>query len=202
MRGLRTNKRRGQAMTEFALIAPIFFVMILFLVDVARVIYYYDVISNAAREGAREAILEYNQCSNQTPGATAGTPPVTCSTPPNGTGVTIVGVDPAMDRVTGGALKFQFANTTSDTGTPPPCTPAPNRGCVWVFEVGSGTPNSNGPDPTDPLQTINYNSLKAGGNHDIRVEIEYNFTPFTPMISRILGNNTILWAKSQMRAEY
>src|SRR5258708_34030863 len=142
----RVDARRAQAMTEFALIAPIFFIMIMFLVDVSRSIYYFDVVSNAAREGAREAILAYNQCSNQVPGATVGTK--VCSTPPVGTGASLVGADPAISRVTGGALGFQFVNTSADTGVPPPCTPAPNRGCVWIFEVGGGTPNSAGPNPS------------------------------------------------------
>jgi Flp pilus assembly protein TadG len=205
--------RRGQTLTEFALVAPVFFVLVLGLVDMSRAVYYYNVISNAAREGAREAILQYNQCSNQAPGITVGSK--ICPTPPSGTGVSIVGVRPAMNRVTGGALAFTFLNTTTDTGTAPACThldangntvsgPAPNAGCVWVFVVGSGTTclPGNGPGPTDAYSLCNHNSLKASGHYDITVEIEYSFMPYTPLLSNLMGNGTTLWAKSEMRAEY
>jgi hypothetical protein len=206
-----THRSRGQAMTEFALLAPIFVVFIIGLVDVSRAIYYYNVISDAAREGAREAILQSNQCSNQSPGATAGG--ITCPTPPSGS--TVVGPKAAMDRAAGGALKFTILNATTDTGTAPACThldsnnntvsgPALNQGCVWIFEVGSGTACTpgTGPGPFDNYSLCNHNSLKASGNRDVTVEIEYSFAPITPLIGNIMGNNTSLWAKSEMRAEY
>jgi Flp pilus assembly protein TadG len=208
---LRGRGSRGQTLTEFALLAPVFLLLIMGVVDISRAIYYYNVISNAAREGAREAILQYNQCSNQSAGATVGQ--VTCPTPPSG--ATVIGVGPAMNRVTGGAMKFTVLNTSSDTGTAPACThldpnnatvagPAPNQGCVWVFEVGSGTSclPGTGPGPNDNYSLCNHNSFKGSGHFDITVEVEYSYVPLTPLVSSVTGNNTMLWAKSQMRAEY
>ena len=51
------ERGRGQALAEFALIVPIFLILALIMVDFARGIYTYAVISNAAREGARYAIV-------------------------------------------------------------------------------------------------------------------------------------------------
>lgn len=51
------GQRRGQGLAEFALIVPVFLLLALALVDFARGIYVYSVISDAAREGARYAMV-------------------------------------------------------------------------------------------------------------------------------------------------
>ena len=47
------NKKRGQSLTEFAIILPIFLLIVFGIFDVGRAIFYYSGIHNAAREGAR-----------------------------------------------------------------------------------------------------------------------------------------------------
>jgi Flp pilus assembly protein TadG len=51
------RSRRGQALVEFALIAPIFFLVLFTIVEAGRFIFYYEVLNNATREGARYAIV-------------------------------------------------------------------------------------------------------------------------------------------------
>jgi Flp pilus assembly pilin Flp len=46
----------GQSMVEFAVLAPIFFLLLLGTIDLGRAVYTYNAISNAAREGARSAV--------------------------------------------------------------------------------------------------------------------------------------------------
>jgi Flp pilus assembly protein TadG len=53
----RREGRRGQALVEFALVAPILLLLILGLVDFARAWNAYQVITDAAREGARAAVI-------------------------------------------------------------------------------------------------------------------------------------------------
>ena len=48
---------RGQAMVEFALVAPIFFLLLFAIVEGGRFIFYYETLNNATREGARFAIV-------------------------------------------------------------------------------------------------------------------------------------------------
>ena len=54
-----TRRRRGraQALVEFALVAPIFFLLLFGIIDFGRYVYYVQVLNNAAREGTRYAIV-------------------------------------------------------------------------------------------------------------------------------------------------
>jgi Flp pilus assembly protein TadG len=47
----------GQALVEFALVIPIFLVLLFAMIDIGRVIWANDALSNAVREGARYAIV-------------------------------------------------------------------------------------------------------------------------------------------------
>jgi len=54
----RDRGQRGQGLAEFALIFPIFILLLLVVFDFGRAIYAYHTISNAARSGARVAIVD------------------------------------------------------------------------------------------------------------------------------------------------
>ena len=51
------DPRRGQALVEFALIIPLFLVLLVGLFDLGRAVFAYNTLTNAAREGARTAIV-------------------------------------------------------------------------------------------------------------------------------------------------
>lgn len=51
------RRRRGQAMVEFALVAPLFFLLLFGIIEAGRFIFYYETLNNATREGARYAIV-------------------------------------------------------------------------------------------------------------------------------------------------
>ena len=61
-KGLRRRRsddpRAGQALVEFALVAPILLLLLLGIVDFARAWNVYEVLTDAAREGAREAVVD------------------------------------------------------------------------------------------------------------------------------------------------
>jgi len=50
--------RRGASVVEFALVAPIFFMVVLGIIEFGRMSMVQQVITNAAREGARIAVLD------------------------------------------------------------------------------------------------------------------------------------------------
>jgi Flp pilus assembly protein TadG len=45
----------GQSLVEFALLLPLFVLIVMFIFDIGRAVYYYSVLYNAVREGARSA---------------------------------------------------------------------------------------------------------------------------------------------------
>ncbi|HET9519901.1 MAG TPA: TadE/TadG family type IV pilus assembly protein [Candidatus Limnocylindrales bacterium] len=51
------SRSRAQALAEFALVAPIFFLILFGIIDFGRYVYYTQILNNAAREGARYAIV-------------------------------------------------------------------------------------------------------------------------------------------------
>jgi Flp pilus assembly protein TadG len=55
MRRLLRRRSRGQSLVEFALVLPVFMLMLFAVIDMGRVIWTMDSLANAAREGARYA---------------------------------------------------------------------------------------------------------------------------------------------------
>lgn len=116
MRKRFIQRRAGQSMVEFAILAPIFFLLLLGTIDLGRAIYIYNTISDAAREGTRAAV------------------PFDTPLPTN---ATVVG---AVQSKLGGG----FSLTTDPCLASPPCaTPStpttPNTGYIW-YSSGIGTP--------------------------------------------------------------
>ena len=54
---------RGQALVEFALVIPIFLLLLIALFDLGRAVFAYNTLTNAAREGARLAIVNQDKPS-------------------------------------------------------------------------------------------------------------------------------------------
>jgi Flp pilus assembly protein TadG len=80
------KRARGQALVEFALIVPLFFTLLFGIIEVGRFIFYYEILNNATREGARYAIV--NGANSPTScadgGSTGPAAPDTTSCDPNG----------------------------------------------------------------------------------------------------------------------
>lgn len=75
------HRSRAQAMVEFALVAPMFFLLLFGIIEAGRFIFYYEMLNNATREGARYAIVN----GANTLGCPSG-PPAPGSTPCDTTG--------------------------------------------------------------------------------------------------------------------
>ena len=57
---------RGQALVEFAFVAPLLFLLLFSIIEAARFIYYTETLNSATREGARYAIVHGSASSNPT----------------------------------------------------------------------------------------------------------------------------------------
>lgn len=80
-RDTRRNARlrvRGQTLVEFALVAPIFFLILFSIIDFGRYVYTVQILNNAAREGARYAIVHGSagipSSGDPAPGTTSSDP--------------------------------------------------------------------------------------------------------------------------------
>lgn len=60
----KTRRSRGQALAEFALVAPLFFLILFGIIESGRFIFHYEMLSNATRDGARYAIVHGATSSN------------------------------------------------------------------------------------------------------------------------------------------
>ncbi len=61
VRRARRQPRRGQALVEFALIFPVAILMLLAVFDIGRAVFMYNSLTNAAREGARLAVVNQDK---------------------------------------------------------------------------------------------------------------------------------------------
>lgn len=54
---IRRRAQRGQTLVEFALVAPLFFLLVIGIINVGYAIYAYNTVANAARVATRTAIV-------------------------------------------------------------------------------------------------------------------------------------------------
>jgi Flp pilus assembly protein TadG len=52
------KNRRGAAVVEFAIVAPVFFLLVFGMIEYGRMVMVQQVLTNAAREGARYAVIQ------------------------------------------------------------------------------------------------------------------------------------------------
>lgn len=57
------SPRDAQALVEFALVAPIFLLLLFGIIEAGRFIFHYEMLSNATRDGARYAIVHGSNSS-------------------------------------------------------------------------------------------------------------------------------------------
>lgn len=90
------RNRRGAAAVEFAIVAPIFFLMVFGMIEFGRVVMVQQIITNASREGARLAVLD-----SQTPTAGQVTTGVTSYLANAGISGATVTINPAEPTTAG-----------------------------------------------------------------------------------------------------
>ncbi|NIM95916.1 MAG: pilus assembly protein [Anaerolineales bacterium] len=57
MKNHRRGRERGQELVEYAIILPIFLLILMSILDLGRAVYCYSAIQNSAREGARYGVI-------------------------------------------------------------------------------------------------------------------------------------------------
>jgi hypothetical protein len=109
---MKRSGSSGQGLAEFALVIPIFLVILLAIFDLGRVVWANNVLSNAAREAARFAIVHGGSlttaCPVGPPGPKTVIPPASASCPYPA---------PSKQMIVNTALQYAIAAGTGTTVT-------------------------------------------------------------------------------------
>ena len=157
--------RRGQALVEFALVVPVLFLLFLGIVETGRLVFYLHTLNNAAREGARYAIVHGEN-------ALGG-----CPSGPLAPSSTLSACDPSGDRV-------RAAITIAATSLDP-------SGLSFGYPGDGGFPLywDPGDDCTSAtLPGCSTSAYNARGNN-VTVRLQYSYSPI--MLLDAFGSITI-----------
>jgi Flp pilus assembly protein TadG len=189
--------RVGQAMVEFALVAPVLLLLIGATIDMGRGVLLYSLLSGAARDTARQATLAYNAGSNTLPpDCTALTTPCSLSS--------VITAAHLLDSL-GASVVYQDSSAIS---SPPPygtyvanadptqpgtitLTGATNPNTVYVFiyELDStgGNPTPRWSCPT--CAAVNGAYVRTAGHQRVVVDLKFKWQP---VMARFLGIPTVI----------
>lgn len=158
------GSQRSQTLVEFALVAPIFLLVLFSAIDVSRLLYTYTAISSAARDGARTASLSgslFSDCQiiQEVEMVGQGFP---------------VRMDP--NSIAGDS------DPNNPSGSLQPTTPPPNVGYAYVWPAVATA------NPPDTNCTSGQQRAISPTVKHVAVEIQYHFVPLLPLVSGFAPN--------------
>lgn len=173
----RTRSRgSGQGLVEFALVLPVFLLILFGLIDVGRYVYLNSVLSQAAREAARVGAAEAGWIGKTTtddPACVTSSALVTAANP---------GAHVCPAAVSGASNSLQAEVTA-----------AANR---MVAPFGSVKDVYFSCQPTGSAPAANWTNTdcvaanRAPSKSVVWVRVDQTFTPMTPVIGQIIGTLT------------
>ena len=171
----RWRGRRGQSLVEMAMVIPVLTLLTFGLVDFGRAYYFQVSVTNAAREGARVAILNI-YTGPQTP---------TCSTS-NSYATCPVQTDAAIVSAVNKELMYSAISPGSVTICPPHDSSTSTAGC----------PNTN--NRVDMWTS----GTASNANYYVNVNVTYDFQLYTPLMQQLVGSPIHMSVWVQMRTNY
>jgi hypothetical protein len=172
---MKTNRwrgRAGQSLVEMAMVLPVLAFLTFGLVDFGRAYYFQVAVTNAAREGARTAILNI-YTGPQTP-ACVGPSYSTCP----------VQTDANIVNAVNAELTYSGITPKSISVCPPHDSSMSTAGC---------------PDSTNRVDDWNGGTTT---NYYVNVNVKYDFHLYTPLMQQLLGNPITMSVSVQMRTNY
>jgi Flp pilus assembly protein TadG len=173
---MKTNRwrgRRAQSLVEMAMVLPVLTLLTFGLVDFGRAYYFQVSITNAAREGARVAILNIY----------TGPATPTCSTS-NSYATCPVQTDAAIVSAVNKELMYSAISPGSVTICPPHDSSMSTSGC----------PTTN--------NRVDLWTQGTTTNYYVNVGVSYDFHLYTPLMQQLVGNPIHMSVWVQMRTNY
>jgi Flp pilus assembly protein TadG len=197
----RAPGRAGQALVEFALVAPVILLLIGATVDMGRGLLLYTLLQGASRDTARQAALSYYSGSNTlAPDCTALAAPCGLSSLVNGAhaldplGVSVVYQDsaaisspPSYGTYVANADPTQPGTITLTAGA------SPNTVYVFIYELdASGGPTPRWSCPT--CAAANGAAVRTTGHQRVVVDLKLKWQP---VLAKFLGIPSAITFDSQ-----
>lgn len=220
----RMHRQRGITLVEFALVAPLFFVLALGLIDFTRIIQANTTAADGARQGARQAAA--NQVASDQPFGAADANPCSgtaLTTGASGHGcltdarifATVTdslargGLDnsPTMIPDTDGA---SCVASFPSAGHAKVCIKPSDAAAAAALAPGAGTPCANqktllghDPKPGDlGGRQAEWTNGRYKGCFLIEVTVVYTYRPFTGLLQGIIGNSIHVVSSTSTVTEY
>lgn len=174
------RRQKGQGLTEFALILPILLLVLLGIIEAARIIWAYITIQNAAREAVRYAVTgqPLDPISNE---------PWTMTDEVRVRAIKEVAVQAAsalaVDRVAG-LNDITMGGAVNGTTAPEFLSNFNTPGSLGVLVSGQSAVDTNNVAQV----TVNHPGLKG---LSVSVEVYYNIKMFDPIYDTLLGGRSI-----------
>jgi Flp pilus assembly protein TadG len=172
MKTSRWRCRAGQSLVEMAMVLPVLAFLTFGLLDFGRAYYFQVSVTNAAREGARVAILNI-YTGPQTPTCSSST---TCP----------VQTDVNITNAVTNELTYSGITPTSVTICPPHDSTNSTAGC---------------PDTSNRVDKWT-SGLASNQNYYVTVNVKYDFQLYTPLMQQLVGNPIHMSVSVQMRTNY
>ncbi|TMD50173.1 MAG: pilus assembly protein [Chloroflexi bacterium] len=175
---MKTNRwrgRAGQSLVEMAMVLPILALLTFGLVDFGRGYYFQVSITNAAREGARVAILNI-YTGPQNPSCSTSNAYATCPVQTDANIITAVYHE----------LNYSAIVPSSISICPPHDSSASTAGC---------------PDSSNRVDKW-VSGAATDQNYYVTVNVKFDFLLYTPLMQQLVGNPIHMNVSVQMRTNY
>jgi len=201
-------------MVEFALVAPVLLLLMFGMVDASRIAQSVATVAAAARDGARQAVVD--AAAADSPFMSAGTgacPGTSLTTTASGTGCL---TDARVAETVAARMAPITSSVTIFPGTRGDVCPAPALGTasICIDPQQSGPPAfsscaaaraalGHDPDPDDMGgRQAEWTGHAAAGCFLVQVTVVYAYAPMTPAIARLLPAAFLLRSSTTLLAEY
>lgn len=174
------DRQAGQGLVEFAVVLPLFLLIVFGLVEVGRLVYTNSTIAQAAREGARLASAEARWIGSNHPACAASQAGITSARPgahvcPADVTAFKSNIADAVERMTVAVGPITTIHISCNDGSG--LDPAPS-GDWTEASGGNGCANAEG----DPV----------GASGDlVSVRLEYTYDLFTPLVNSLMPSTSL-----------
>ena len=166
------RRRLGQSLVEMAMVLPLLTFLTFGLVDFGRAYFFQVSVTNAAREGARVAILNV-YTGPGTPSCSSSNAYATCP----------VQTDSAIGTAVTNEVTYSGITPNSVTVCPPHDSTGSTAGCA---------------DSSNRVQDW----VSGTTNYYVTVNVKYDFQLYTPLMQQLVGNPIHMSVSVQMRTNY